>query len=825
MSSFGSGHSFKGGIKIHGNIVVGTPRSHISLHSLSLVLVVDLYKMRTSTCATLFAVVGGVMAQNNDSYYDYNTNGNPQLDRRTLATIPLGFPNCSASPLSDNLVCNVSASAWDRASALISLFTLEELVNNTVNTAPGVPRLGLPPYQVWNEALHGLSHFYKPQEGDFSWVTAFPQPITSMASMNRSLIHQIGSIISTQGRAASNAGRYGLDVYSPNINGFRAPVWGRGQETPGEDAFFLSSLYAYEYITAMQGGVGPAVPKLVTVAKHFAGYDIESWRNHSRLGNDVNITQQDLAGYYTPQFRTAILQAKAKGLMCSYNAVNGEASCSSSFFLQTLLRETWGFGDGFVSGDCGAVYGVFNPHMSATTRVGGSAAALLAGTDIDCGTEYAYYLEDAFTQGNVSRNDIERALTRLYSQLVQAGYFDGNSSLYRDLTWDDVLTTDAWNISYEAAVEGIVLLKNDGTLPLHDNSSVALIGPYANATTQMLGNYFTTPPYTISPLEAFEASGRTVNYALGTGVSSGNTTFFDEALEAARNSDVIVFAGGIDNTVESEALDRENITWPGNQLDLIDWLSQLGKPVVVLQMGGGQVDSSVLKENDNINSIIWGGYPGQSGGQALYDLISGKRAPAGRLVTTQYPASYADDFYQLDMDLRPSGDNPGQTYMWYTGEAVYPFGHGLFYTTFEEQLVANASASHSFNITDFFAQSHNDYEFIEQMPLLTLEAKVSNTGKVASDYSAMLFASTTGGPSPRPIKWLVGITREAEIAPGDFTSVSIAVPVSALARAARNGDLVVYPGDYTLALNNERSVAINITLTGSAITIAYWPSK
>ncbi|KAL1584633.1 hypothetical protein WHR41_06929 [Cladosporium halotolerans] len=780
--------------------------------------------MQALITAALAALIPAVAGQNNMSYYDYTINGNPQLDQRTLQTIPLSFPDCANSPLTDTLVCNTSASAWDRASALISMFTLEELVNNTVNTGPGVPRLGLPPYEVWNEALHGLSHFYQPEEGPFSWVTAFPQPITSMASMNRSLIHQIGSIISTQGRAASNAGRYGLNVYSPNINGFRAPVWGRGQETPGEDAYFLSSLYAYEYITAMQGGVGPEIPKLVSVVKHFAGYDIESWHNHSRLGNDVNITQQDLAGYYTPQFRTAVAEAKAKGLMCSYNAVNGEASCSSSFLLQTLLRETWGFGDGFVSSDCGAVYGVFNPHMSASTRVGGSAAALLAGTDIDCGTEYAFYLEDAFTQGNVSRDDIEKSLTRLYSQLVSQGYFDGNASMYRDLSWDDVLTTDAWNISYEAAVEGIVLLKNDGTLPLQSNSSVALIGPYANATEQLLGNYFTDAPYTISPLQAFEASGRQVKYAVGTGISGTNTSFFQEALDAARDSDVIVFAGGIDNTIESEALDREDIRWPGNQLDLIHQLSQLGKPVVVLQMGGGQVDSSALKTNENVNSIVWGGYPGQSGGQALYDIISGKRAPAARLVTTQYPASYADNFYQLDMDLRPSGDNPGQTYMWYTGEPVYAFGHGMFYTTFEEKGAANASANNHYNITNFFTQPHDGYEFIEQKPLLTFHADVTNTGEVASDYSAMLFATTTGGPAPRPIKWLVGITREAELPSGGTCHVGIDIPVGALARAAENGDLVVYPGDYSLALNNERSVVMNFTLTGEPATIAKWPS-
>jgi len=270
----------------------------------------------------LAALVPAVWGQAQTSYDNYTQNPQPSLDTRTLETIITSFPSCIGSPLSNTPVCDTSLSAWERATALVSLFTLEELVNNTGNTAPGVPRLGFPAYEVWNEALHGLDHTSMAKNGTWSWATSFPSPILSMASMNRSLINQIGSIISTQGRAYSNAGRYGLDSYAPNINGFRSPVWGRGQETPGEDAFFLTSVYAFEYITGMQGGVGPAHPKLVTVAKHFAGYDIENWNNHSRLGNDVDITQQDLAGYYTPQFRAAVMYAKSRGLMCSYNAVS-----------------------------------------------------------------------------------------------------------------------------------------------------------------------------------------------------------------------------------------------------------------------------------------------------------------------------------------------------------------------------------------------------------------------------------------------------------------------------------------------------------------------
>ncbi|KAK3616639.1 hypothetical protein LTR56_025816 [Elasticomyces elasticus] len=774
--------------------------------------------------AALAALVPVIAAQGQTEFVDYLVQPQPSLDHRTVALITDGFPDCASGPLSTTVVCNTSASAWERATALVSMFTLEELVNNTDNTAPGVPRLGLPEYQVWNEALHGLDRAGFADNGSFAWATSFPMPILSMASLNASLINQIGSIISTQGRAFSNDGRYGLNVYAPNINGFRSPIWGRGQETPGEDAFFLSSVYAFEYITGMQGGVNPDVLKLVAVPKHFAGYDLENWNNRSRLGLDVNITQQDLAGYFTPQFKAAIQYAKAKSIMCSYNAVNGIPSCTNSFFLQNLLRDLWGFGDGFVSSDCDAIYNVFDPHGYAANRTGAAADSLRAGTDVDCGTTFSNYLVNAFDEGFVSREDIELALKRLYSGQIEQGKFDGNDSAYRNLGWNDVLTTDAWNISYEAAVEGIVLLKNDGTLPLSDScKSVALIGPWANATEQLLGNYFGIAPYLTSPLAALEASGLDVNFANGTNsVGDTSTDGFAAAIAAAKKSDVIIFAGGIDNTIEAEGGDRSNITWPGVQLDLISQLSNLGKPLVVLQMGGGQVDSSSLKSNDNVNALVWGGYPGQSGGQAILDILTGARAPAGRLITTQYPADYITAQDPLDMNLAPTHGSPGQTYQWYTGDAVYEFGHGLFYTTFDTKLAGNMSST--YNLTSVYAAAHTGYEFADQVPVFTFSVEVTNTGKVASDWTAMLFVSTTAGPTPLPIKWLVGIDREASIAPGASCTASIAVPIGVLARADETGNLVVYPGDYKLALNYDATVTFDFTLTGTEVTTQKWPT-
>ncbi|KAB8074239.1 putative exo-1,4-beta-xylosidase xlnD [Aspergillus leporis] len=781
-----------------------------------------------SIVAVLAALLPTTLAQANQSYVNYNIEANPDLFPECLEKGGTSFPDCENGPLSKTLVCDTSAQPQKRAAALISLLTLEELVNNTGNTGHGAPRIGLPKYQVWNEALHGVAHANFSDADDFSWATSFPQPILTMAALNRTLIHQIASIISTQGRAFMNAGRYGLDVYSPNINTFRHPIWGRGQETPGEDAYCLASVYAYEYISGIQGGVDADPVKLIATAKHYAGYDIENWDGHSRLGNDMQITQQDLSEYYTPQFLVAARDAKVHSVMCSYNSVNGVPSCSNSFFLQTLLRDTFDFvEDGYVSGDCGAVYNVFNPHSYAANESAAAADSIKAGTDIDCGVSYPWHFADSLDSHGISRQDIERGVKRLYTNLIRAGYFDTKTSAYRNLSWTDVLATDAANISYEAAAQSIVLLKNDGTLPLSNKTttqSIALIGPWANATTQMLGNYYGPAPYLISPLIALQSSQYKVNYAFGTNItaSENDAANIPAALTAAQNSDIIIFAGGIDNTLETEALDRSNITWPRNQLDLIHQLSALNKPLIVLQMGGGQVDSSTLKSNANVNALLWGGYPGQSGGQALLDIITGKRAPAGRLVTTQYPAEYAEQFPAIDMNMRPNGTNPGQTYMWYTGTPVYEFGHGLFYTNFSVSQGSRANRT-VYDIGELLAQPHPGYKLVEQTPLLNFTVKVTNTGKTASDYTAMLFANTTAGPAPYPNKWLVGFDRLSTLKLGESQTLSIPVTIDSVARTDEQGNRVLYPGRYELALNNERSVVLPFTLTGDAAVLSVWP--
>jgi len=782
----------------------------------------------TSLLALLAALSPNVLAQSNTTYVDYNTDPEPGLYDFTQNVVDWGFPDCANGPLKDTIVCDSSARPHDRAAALVSMFTLEELVNCSGNLMPAIPRLGLPPYQVWAESLHGIDRANWTDSGDFSWTTAFPSPILTMASLNRSLIHQIGSILSTQARALNNFGRYGLNVYSPNINPFRHPVWGRGQETPGEDANVLGSAYAFEYITGVQGGLDPYPLKIIANAKHFVGYDIENWNNHSRLGNDMIISQQDLSEYYSPSFKTAIKDARVHSVMSSYNAVNGVPSSANTFLLQTLVRDTWDFvQDGFISSDCDAVYNVFNPHGYASTAELAASKSMLAGTDIDCGITYQFYMNNSFARGEISRSEIERGVVRFYSNLASAGYFDGANSKYRDLDWSDIVSTDALNVSYQSAVESIVLLKNDGILPLSNTSSVALIGPWANATTQMKGNYLPlgNAPYLTSPLAAFQNSHFDVNYAFGTNITSNSTAGFENAISAAKMSDVIIFAGGIDNTVESEAQDRQEISWPGNQLDLIKKLSQLGKPLIILQMGGGQVDSSVLKASKNVNAILWGGYPGQSGGLALFDILTGKRAPAGRLTATQYPAKYAHQFAATDMSLRPnsSNGNPGQTYMWYTGKPVFEFGHGLFYTTFDT--TSKSPREETYNIHDLLTRPHVGYNTVEQRPFFNYTVNITNTGAVESDYTAMAFVNSTAGPRPHPNKWLVGFDRLGELQPQSSQLLNIPISLDAIARTDVDGNRIIYPGKYELVLNNERSAIVKFTLTGNVTTLATWPKE
>lgn len=436
-----------------------------------------------------------------------------------------------------------------------------------------MPRLGIPAYNWWQEALHGVAsgHGVKFQKsGNFSVATSFPQPILLGATFDDALVKDIATLIGTEARAFSNNDRSGMDFWTPNINPFKDPRWGRGQEVPGEDPFHLSS-YVRALIEGLEGPQSQKYKKLIATCKHFAAYDLENWNNTARHEFDAKVSLQDLVEYYLPPFRECARDSKVGAFMCAYNAINGVPACADEYLLQTVLREHWNWTreDQWITGDCGAIENVFKPHDYAKTPPEAVAKSINAGTDLDCGSYYQAYLAEAQEKGLVKHEALDRALVRLYSSLIKAGYFDpGNSQPYRSLGVEDVNTHDAQQLAYRAAGEGVTLLKNDGILPVGiSGKSIAIIGDWANATSQMQGNYFGVAPYLHSPLHAAQSLNVTALYNRGVfGKDNEEMEDWDIIQNLTEKVQLIFFIGGIDGGTEDENRDRNQITWSKAQL-------------------------------------------------------------------------------------------------------------------------------------------------------------------------------------------------------------------------------------------------------------------
>jgi beta-D-xylosidase 4 len=708
--------------------------------------------------------------------------------------------------------------------------TINDKAVNLISPASGVSGIGLSAYEWWSEGLHGVAdspgvQFQTPNGSDFSYATSFPLPILMGASFDDDLIRNVASVIGKEARAFANAQKAGFDYWTPNINGFLDPRWGRGLETPGEDIFHIQN-YVKQLVPAFQGVDNKEdLKQIIATCKHYAVYDVETNRN----GQNYDVTQQDLGDYYLPAFKTCARDALATSIMCSYNAVDGVPSCASEYLLQMVLRDTWGFtaADNYVVSDCDAVSNIWDPHGFTTDVDSAAAVALNAGTDLNCNGAYKN-LVDSVAENMTTESAMDQSLTRLYHALFSVGYFDGAPD-WDGFSWADVSTSDAQTLAYEAAVEGITLLKNDGLLPLRSDtySSVALIGPWANATSQMQGNYYGVAPYLISPLEAFQASFDKVQYAEGTAISGTNDTGFSEALSAAKSSDAIFYMGGIDTTVEAEGMDRTSIEWPGNQLDLISQLGALGKPLVVVQFGGGQVDDTVLLQNSSVNAVVWAGYPGQNGGNAVCDVLTGKKAAAGRLPVTQYSADYTNEASIFDPTIRPNTSFPGRTYRWYTGEPVLPFGYGLHYTNFS--LSWETQPQSTYSIQNLVDSGGDGSDYLDLVPFVNVSVTVKNAGgpaNVASDYVGLLFlSSSNAGPEPRPNKTLVSYSRAHDIPVDESQVLSLPVTLGSLARADENGDLTIYPGDYIFSLDTDAKLSVEFQLTGDSAIIDTIPRQ
>ncbi|RYO66335.1 putative exo-1,4-beta-xylosidase [Alternaria tenuissima] len=729
-------------------------------------------------------------------------------------------PDCVNGPLKDNKICDVNAPPTERAAALVAAMETAEKLDNLMSKSKGAARLGLPAYNWWGEALHGVAgapgiNFTKP----FTNATSFPMPLLMSAAFDDDLVHQVANIIGNEARAFGNGGVAPVDFWTPDINPFRDPRWGRGSETPGEDILRIKG-YTKSLLAGLEGD--QAQRKIIATCKHYVGYDMEAWGGTDRHHFDAKISMQDLAEYYMPPFQQCARDSKVGSFMCSYNAVNGVPTCADTYVLQTILRDHWNWteSNNYITSDCEAVADISENHNYTKTLAEGTAVAFNAGMDNSCEYSGSSDIPGAWSQGLMNISTVDRALTRQYEGLVRAGYFDGAGAVYADLGINDVNTPEAQRLSLQVASEGLVMLKNDDTLPLplSNGTNVAMIGFWANDSSKLSGIYSGPAPYLRTPVWAGTQLGLNMSIATGPVLqnSSARDNWTTNALNAAQGSDYIIYFGGLDTSAAAEGFDRTSISWPSAQVELITKLAKLGKPLVVVVLGD-MVDNSPLLSMEGVNSVIWANWPGQDGGSAVMQVISGAHAVAGRLPITQYPASYTE-LSMLDMNLRPDADSPGRTYRWYN-QSVQPFGFGLHYTTF----AANFSSSQglTYNIQDLMSNCTQKYSDLCDVP--PLEVAVTNKGNRTSDFVALTFVKGEAGPKPYPLKTLVSYARMRDISGGQTKMASLALTLGTLARVDQMGNTVVYPGEYTLLLDEPTQAELKLTITGEETVLDKWP--
>ncbi|CAF0991145.1 unnamed protein product [Adineta ricciae] len=726
------------------------------------------------------------------------------------------FPDCQAGVLASFPICNQSLTSRERAADLINRMTVLEKISQMITTAEGVPRLGLPKYEWWSEALHGLA--YSPGVffgGDLPAASSFPMPINLGATFNMRLVHQIASIISTEARAFNNEGRAGLTFFTPNINIFRDPRWGRGQETPGEDPF-LTSQYVYALIQGLQRGDDERYLKIAANCKHFEAYDLENWNGTDRHHFNAIVSDQDLVETYLPPFKSCIQDAQVASIMCSYNSINGIPACAHQFLLETIARESFHL-NGFVVSDCNAISDILHTHHYTSTPEQTVAVALRAGTDLECGVFYLFHMNDALQRKLINETDITQALMRTYDVLIRLGWFDPpEQQVYRQLNKNNVDTAEARQLSLVSAQESIVLLKNiNGSLPLDlnqlTNKRIALIGPTADATIQMQGIYHGRAPFLIDPLTGFKniTAGKPieVDYARGCGISSHSERDFAAAVRLAQSSDIVIFFGGIDHTIERESVDRQSIALPDIQLSLIQELEKVARsPLHVVIMSGSSLDLSYIRDSVRCASLIWMGYPGQSGGLAVASVVFGQYNPAGRLPITFYPASYVNEVSMFNMQLRPSVNSPGRTYKFYTGKAIYEFGYGLSYTTFNYTW-DNRTFISAYSIQSITKQINRQ----EKTIISSIRINVTNTGVMNGDDVVLAYVTPPNVSSEQvpPFKQLFGFER-VYLKVNETKEVCFAFTVETALLVAHNASKWLHSGSYRIMIGQQHIGVIQL---------------
>ena len=590
---------------------------------------------------------------------------------------------------------NTSLPPEERAADLVQRLTLEEKVSLMQNNSSAVPRLGIKPYNWWNEALHGVARNGR--------ATVFPQAIGMGAAFNDSLLHVVFTAVSDEARAKNHIARrdssykiyQGLTFWTPNINIFRDPRWGRGQETYGEDPYLTSQL-GMAVVRGLQGPEDSQYDKAHACAKHYAVHSGPEWNRHSFNAEDID--PRDLWETYLPAFKDLVQKAGVKEVMCAYNRFEGSPCCNSDRLLMQILRDEWGY-EGLVVSDCGAIYDFFEEgrHGTHKDKADASSAAVLSGTDLECGDAYKS-LADAVRQGKIKESDLDRSVSRLLKARFELGEMDETTPW--DAIPDSVVNCHVHQaLALRMARESMTLLQNkNNLLPLKAGMTVALVGPNANDSVMQWGNYNGFPGHTVTLLEALRKRlpKEQLIYVPGALYAEDfvpkhkkdemkQMKPLDAAslLKQVGRADVVIFAGGISPLLEGEEMkvdvqgfkggDRTDIELPAVQRQLLKVLKAAGKKVVFVNFSGSAV--GLESETQTCDAILQAWYPGEAGGTAVADVLYGDYNPAGRLPVTFYKnVSQLPDYEDYSMK--------GRTYRYFEGTPLFPFGHGLSYTTF-----------------------------------------------------------------------------------------------------------------------------------------------
>lgn len=688
----------------------------------------------------------------------------------------------------------------ERAAALVAQMTLEEKVSQTLYNAPAIERLGIPAYNWWNEALHGVARA--------GTATVFPQAIGVAATFDEELVGKMAEVIATEARAKYNMQKKeedrdiykGLTFWSPNVNIFRDPRWGRGQETYGEDPY-LSGRLGVRFVKGLQEEKDGFM-KAAACAKHFA---VHSGPEKLRHCFDACVSRQDLYETYLPAFKACVQEAGVEAVMGAYNRTNGEPCCGSKTLLQDILRKEWGF-EGHVVSDCWAVKDFHENHMVTKTPLESAALAMNNGCDVNCGCMFPY-LRDAVKGGCVEEERLDEAVTNLMECRMKLGLFEEEGSVAFDaIGYEQVDTPENRSLNLEIARKSLVLLKNeDNLLPLDLTKikSVGVIGPNADSRKALVGNYEGTASRYVTVLEGIEdyvGDRARVYYSEGCDLYRDRTSGLAQANDRLSEvkavcsvSDVVVVVLGLDASIEGEEGDAGNefasgdkldLKFPGLQPEILHAAYESGKPVILVSMTGSAM--ALNWEDSHIPAIIQAWYPGSAGGRAVAELIFGAYSPEGKLPVT---------FYRTTEELPEFTDYAmkDRTYRYMRQQALYPFGFGLSYTSFEMDGV------------------EADSEKITADGEVTIRASIKNTGVMPGGETIQVYVKALREGTPNA--QLKGL-KKVYLQPGEEKQVEITLKGQAFTLYNEEAECILEKGEYAVYVGMQQPDERSTVLTG-----------